>query len=196
MPSAYTSLLGFVQPVTGELNNTWGTTVNNQLTQLVEDSIAATSTNSVTAGDWTLSTTAGGVANQARTAILIVTGTPGTSRNIYAPKQSKTYVVMNNSDSSVYLKGGPTSPTTGIGIPTGSSALAAWDSNLGDFIAVASAGGGATGGGADQVFFENDQFVTTDYTIPGTKNAGTFGPITVNSGVTVTVSSGAVWIIV
>lgn len=196
MPSAYTSLLGFVQPVTGELNNTWGTTVNNQLTQLVEDSIAATSTADVTAGNWTLSTTSGGVANEARTAILIVTGTPGTSRNIYAPKQSKTYVVVNNSDSSVYLKGGPTSPTTGIGIPTGSSALAAWDADVGDFIAVASAGGGATGGGADQVFFENDQSVTTDYTIPGTKNAGTFGPITVDSGVTVTVSTGAVWTIV
>jgi len=59
-----------------------------------------------------------------------------------------------------------------------------------------SLGGGATGGGGDQVFIENDQNVTTDYTIPGTKNAGTFGPITVDSGVTVTVSSGSVWSIV
>jgi hypothetical protein len=46
------------------------------------------------------------------------------------------------------------------------------------------------------VFFENDQSVTNDYTIPSTKNAGTFGPITVDSGVTVTVSSGSVWSIV
>jgi hypothetical protein len=59
-----------------------------------------------------------------------------------------------------------------------------------------SVGGGATGGGSDAVFIENDQAVTTNYTIPSTKNAGTFGPITVNSGVTVTVSSGAVWTIV
>jgi hypothetical protein len=57
-------------------------------------------------------------------------------------------------------------------------------------------GGGATGGGSDAVFIENDQIVTTNYTIPGTKNAGTFGPITVDSGVTVTVSSGAVWTVV
>ena len=57
-------------------------------------------------------------------------------------------------------------------------------------------GGGATGGGGNSVFFENDQTVTVDYTIPGNKNAGTFGPITVDSGVTVTVSSGAVWSIV
>lgn len=196
MPSAYTALLGFVQPVTGELTNTWGTAVNNQLTQLVEDSIAATSTADVTAGDWTLSTTAGGASNEARTAILIATGTPGTARSIIAPKSSKTYVVINNCDSDLSLIGGPASPTTGIAIPPGSSVLAAWDSDIGDFVKVAGGGGGATGGGADQVFFENDQFVTADYTIPGTKNAGTFGPITVDSGVTVTVSSGSVWTIV
>ncbi len=196
MPSAYTSLLGLVQPVTGELNNTWGNTVNNQLTQLIEDSIAATSTADVTAGDWTLSTTAGGAANEARTAILIATGTPGVARSVFAPKLSKTYVVINNSDSVLTLKGGPGSPTTGIALPAGSSVLAAWDSGVGDFVKVAGGGGGATGGGANEVFFENDQTVTNDYTIPGTKNAGTFGPITVDSGVTVTVSSGAVWTVV
>lgn len=57
-------------------------------------------------------------------------------------------------------------------------------------------GGGATGGGADAVFIENDQTVTTNYTIPSTKNAGTFGPVSVASGVTVTVSSGAVWTVI
>jgi len=196
MPSAYTSLLGFVQPVTGELTNTWGTAVNNQLTQLIEDSIASTSTASVTAGNWTLSTTAGGAQNEARTAILIATGTPGTARVVYAPKQSKTYVVINNSDSTLSLKGGPGSPTTGIAVAAGDSVLAAWDSGVGDFVKVAGGGGGATGGGANQVFFENDQTVTNSYTIPGNKNAGTFGPITVDSGVTVTVSSGAVWTVV
>lgn len=57
-------------------------------------------------------------------------------------------------------------------------------------------GGGATGGGADEVFIENGQTVTTNYTITASKNAGTFGPITVNSGVTVTVPSGSTWSIV
>ena len=54
-----------------------------------------------------------------------------------------------------------------------------------------SLGGGATGGGADQVFVENDQTVTADYTIPADKNASTVGPITVQDGVTVTVSDGS-----
>lgn len=57
-------------------------------------------------------------------------------------------------------------------------------------------GGGATGGGSDQVFYENDQTVTTNYTITTNKNAMTAGPITVDSGVTVTVPSGSTWTIV
>ena len=56
-------------------------------------------------------------------------------------------------------------------------------------------GGGASGGGANQVFYENDQTVTANYTITTGKNAMSTGPITVNSGVTVTVPSGSVWVV-
>ena len=55
--------------------------------------------------------------------------------------------------------------------------------------------GGAKGNG-DQVFFENDKAVTGSYTITNNKNAGTFGPITINNGVTVTVGAGENWTIV
>ena len=57
-------------------------------------------------------------------------------------------------------------------------------------------GGGATGGGADQIFIENGQTVTVDYSITSGNNAGTFGPISVATGVTVTVSTGSTWSIV
>lgn len=59
-----------------------------------------------------------------------------------------------------------------------------------------SVGGGATGGGSDAIFIENGQTVTTNYTITTGNNAGSFGPVTVNSGVTVTVPSGSRWTIV
>jgi len=59
-----------------------------------------------------------------------------------------------------------------------------------------SIGGGASGGGSDSVFYENDQNVTTSYTIPATKNAMSTGPITVNSGATVTVSDGARYVVI
>ena len=58
-----------------------------------------------------------------------------------------------------------------------------------------SVGGGATGGGGDAVFVENDQALTTNYTIPTGKNASSVGPITVPGGVSVTVSSGSRWVV-
>ena len=57
-------------------------------------------------------------------------------------------------------------------------------------------GGGATGGGSDAVFHNNDQTVTTNYSIPSGQNSMSAGPITINSGVTVTVPSGSEWTIV
>lgn len=57
-------------------------------------------------------------------------------------------------------------------------------------------GGGATGGGSDDIFVENGQTVTTNYTLTANKNAMSAGPISINSGITVTVPSGAVWTIV
>ena len=55
-------------------------------------------------------------------------------------------------------------------------------------------GAGATGGGSDEVFFESDTNVTTNYTITSGKNAHTVSPI-INSGVTVTVPSGSLLVI-
>ena len=60
----------------------------------------------------------------------------------------------------------------------------------------AAAGGGAVGGGSDEIFWENDQTVTQNYTITNGKNAGSFGPITIQSGVTVTVGTGETWTVV
>ena len=55
---------------------------------------------------------------------------------------------------------------------------------------------GATGGGNDDIFYENGQNVTSNYTITNGKNAMSAGPITINSGVTVTVGAGETWTVV
>lgn len=60
----------------------------------------------------------------------------------------------------------------------------------------ASVGGGATGGGSNAVFFENDQTVTANYTITAGKNAMSAGPITIGAGVTVTIPAGSNWTVV
>jgi hypothetical protein len=138
MPTSYTSLLGFALPVTGELQGTWGTTVNDSITELVEDAIAATATASVTSGNWTLSTTGSGSANEARCAIIRPTGTPGVSRDVIAPGQSKAYIVDNQSDAAVVFKA---TATTGVTIAAGKQALVAWNGS--DFVQVGASAGGS-----------------------------------------------------
>ena len=125
----YTPLLGLAQPVTGTESGTWGDTINASLTALVESSIAGVATASVSSGNWTLSTTGSGAANEQRMAILIPTGSPGVSRNIIAPSQSKIYIVVNQSNASVVLKG---AATTGVTIASGKTTMVAWNGS--DFV--------------------------------------------------------------
>jgi hypothetical protein len=85
--------------------------------------------------------------------------------------------------------------------PTGATGYLRFNSSTTSFegyngTAWGSIGGGATGGGTDQVFYLNGQTVNTSYSIPAGQNAGSFGPITVASGATVTVPSGSTWTVV
>ena len=51
--------------------------------------------------------------------------------------------------------------------------------------------------GAKQgTFWENNTTITASYSITAGKNAGTFGPVTIADGVTVTVPDGSTWTIV
>ena len=61
---------------------------------------------------------------------------------------------------------------------------------------VVQVGGGATGAGNDDIFYENGQNVTGDYTLTSGKNAMSAGPITIDSGVTVTIPSGSAWVVI
>jgi hypothetical protein len=100
--------------------------------------------------------------------------------------------------------------TTALQIPVGTTAQRPGSPSTGDFrfnstttsaeiyngseFTAVGGGAGATGGGNDEVFFESDQNVTTSYTLTANKNAHTVSP-TINSGVTVTVPSGAILVI-
>jgi hypothetical protein len=137
MTTAYTSLLGLALPVTGELSGTWGDTVNNSITSLLDSAIAGTTTLSTDA-DVTLTTTTG-AANTSREAILLWTAGGTVTRNITAPAQSKIYIVINKSSStqSIVLRG--VGPTTGVTIVQGESAVCAWNGS--DFIKVSNISG-------------------------------------------------------
>lgn len=85
-----------------------------------------------------------------------------------------------------------------IGTPSSTTYL------RGDGTWAASSGAGAQGGGVtqsdpvytDQCFFVNSNVVQTNVTLPANDNAGSFGPITINASVTVTIPASAVWTIV
>jgi hypothetical protein len=119
----YTTLLGLAKPVTGTESGVWGDVVNDQITSLLEDAIANAASISVTSGNVTL-TDNNGSSDQSRMAILLVTGSPGVSRNIVAPSTSKWYIVKNSSNAQIVLKG---SATTGVTIPAGAEAFAFWN---------------------------------------------------------------------
>jgi hypothetical protein len=96
----------------------------------------------------------------------------------------------------VYSSTGPTMTRTLVQSSTGS--LLNLSGNAVVYVTVLSRdlAGLVTGGGTNLAFVQNDQLVTANYTIPATKNAMSTGPITVDSGVTVTVSSGARYVVI
>jgi hypothetical protein len=133
MTTAYTSLLGLALPVTGELSGTWGDTVNNSITSLLDSAIAGTQT--LTA-DTTLTTTTG-AANQSRQAILLCS--PASANiTITAPAQSKIYTVINTSATyTVTVRG--VGPTTGVTLGVSEKAVVAWNGS--DFVRISNTGG-------------------------------------------------------
>ena len=80
--------------------------------------------------------------------------------------------------------------------PSGTDKVLGYTANGMEWVAQSASGGGAVGGGNDTIFWENGQTVTTDYTITNNTNAGTFGPVTINSGVTVTIGAGENWTVI
>jgi hypothetical protein len=114
------------------LSGTWGATVNDSITGLIDSAVAGTTTLSTDA-DVTLSTT-NGAANQARNAVLLCTGARTTIKTITAPAQSKAYVVINSTSGGFAVKLVGAGPTAGITIVSGEKCLAAWNGS--DFVKI------------------------------------------------------------
>jgi hypothetical protein len=142
MTTAYTTLLGLAQPVTGELSGTWGATVNDYITTYLDSAVAGAQTISGTQTAVTLSVTNGSslvsagaaATGSAQYSIINCTGTPASLLTITAPAASKTYIVINATAQSVKLVGA--GPTAGVTMVTGEKAVCSWNGT--DFVKVAS----------------------------------------------------------
>lgn len=110
----YTPNCRIVQMPTGSNDTLWGTKANAAFAML-DQCISQGSIISVTGGNVTL-TTANNAADQARSAIIAFTGTPGVTRTITMPNVSKLTWVVNSSNASlIFTSGAGTTATVAAG---------------------------------------------------------------------------------
>ena len=95
MPSTYSPSLRIELIGAGEQSGTWGTTTNNNLGTLLEQSIAGVQAITMVNANYTL-TSFNGVTDEARKAVLVVGGTNGAIRDIITPLAVKSYIIKNN----------------------------------------------------------------------------------------------------
>jgi hypothetical protein len=127
----------------------------------------------------------------------------------YAPLASPTFTGNVTLQGAAYSSSISSTATGWFGLPSGSTAQRGsptgpslrFNTSFSQFEAFSGTdwtflGQGAAGGGGDQIFQENGQVVTQNYTIASGRNAVSAGPIIVNAGVNVTISAGSTWVIV
>jgi hypothetical protein len=141
--TTYTTRLRTAVQLTGENNNTWGDVANAGVFQLLEDAIAGMSTISLTAGNVTL-TANNGATDQARSAILNLTGAPGAARTVTVPSVSKLYLINNATT------GGQTitiKTAAGVGVAVGTGASWVWSDGVDVYATTSTASNSTSLGG-------------------------------------------------
>lgn len=209
MTSTFTSNKNLDQPALGDDINTWYIPVNNNFSILDSALAGQTVISGLTGSNRTL-TQAELVPSQ-----IVLQGTltanikiiiPASAWTSYAPNKISGSWVFYNATTNT---GGPwtitlqcstqAAPTVATGsvvnLPQGYSS-AVYSDGTSVYYSDNRPLGVPTGGSGDEIFFVNGQTVTADYTIPTNYNAVTAGPVTINSGVTVTIPGGSTWAVV
>ena len=178
--------------------------LNNALSAIVSINSGATAPASTFAYMLWADTTAGLLKQRdASNTAWITIGTLGSTGWGLAPQASPSFTGTASFAGDVNLTG-----TGQLDLPTGTTAqrsgspsagMIRFNSTLTQFEGYNGTSWGQIGGGAsgiDQVFYENGQVVSADYTLTSGKNAMSAGPITINTGVSVTIGSGQNWVII
>ena len=123
MATQYTDILKLALPTQGELAGSWGDTVNNEITTLVEEAVAG----QATINTWTTNTNTLGIAEGAtatsRAAILKLTDTGSEltgNATVICPANPKIYLVDNQTGRTATIK---TASGTGQVVPTGETSV-------------------------------------------------------------------------
>jgi hypothetical protein len=187
MTSTFSTNKSLELPANGDYVNTWNIPVNGDMS-IIDAALGGTTSLNASSGSVTLTAT------QYQKMILNVTGSIAANVTYTIPSGVGGQWVVKNLTTGGYSvviasAGGGSSSTVANNVV----ATVVCD---GTNVYVPSSTDVPTGGGSDKAFYLNDITINTNYTIPTAKNAGTFGPVTVASGVVVTVSSGSTWNIV
>jgi hypothetical protein len=187
MTSTFSSNKNLELPANGDYVNTWNIPVNGDMS-IIDAALGGTTSLNASSGSVTLSV------SQYQKLILNVTGSIAANVTYTIPSGVGGQWVVKNLTTGGYSvvvasAGGGSSVTVANNIV----ATVVCD---GTNVYLPSSTDVPTGGGSDKAFYLNDITINTNYTIPTAKNAGTFGPVTIASGVVVTVSSGSTWNIV
>ena len=111
MPTSFSTNLALALPATGELSGTWGTTVNSNITNMLDEALGYQAF-TATGGSDTL-TIPDGTTGVARSIYIQLNGTGGGTVNVPATK-TKMYFVFNNTASAITFK---VTGQTGVSIP-------------------------------------------------------------------------------
>lgn len=196
MSVTYTPSLSLALPATGTEIDAWGNIVNGSVTTLVDTAVAGYLSIQMADANYTLTNTPGAT-NEARNMMLNMTTAvmvPLTAtRNVIAPAVSKLYIVTNSTGGgqSIIWK-----TASGVGVTITTGVTKAIACNGVDMTEITSSGGGGGGSSGSGLLYENNTIAAVSYTITAGKNAMSAGPITVNSGVVITVPVGSVYTIV
>lgn len=137
MASTYSTSLRLELMGAGDQSGTWGDTTNTNLGTLLEQSITGYLSKAMADSDQTLTAT-NGASDEARNAVIEVTGTLTGAKNVIVPAVEKLYL-FKNSTSGGYAVTIKTSAGTGVAVDAGTAQLVYCDgTNVGQGI------GGAT----------------------------------------------------
>jgi hypothetical protein len=189
MASSFTTNKRLELPANGDYVDTWNVPVNGDM-NVIDQAFGGVTGLNATSGSATLT------AAQYRSLILSITGAIAADVTYTIPTGVGGQWVVNNATTTsnasrvIIASGGGGANQVA---PRGAQVVLA---SNGTDIWLADGTTVPTGGGTDAIFYNNGQTVTVNYTIPTANNSGTFGPISINSGVTVTVPTGSTWTVI
>jgi hypothetical protein len=119
MASTYSPSLKITLMGDGDQSGLWGQTTNTNLGTLVEQAITGVTSIVMSNANYTL-TNFDGVSNEARNAVLVVSGSNSAVRDVIPPVVKKVYIVANNTGGGFAIRViGATG--TGVSIPNGAT---------------------------------------------------------------------------